>query len=83
MNPNEQLKTQLEMLKQQVEALSSEFHANNFVGSQDVNKYTRYNYRLKVPVVTALATSCEIGEVCSYSAKLYHCSAANTWTAQT
>lgn len=70
------------MLKQQVEALASEFHLNNFVGSQDVNKYVRYNDRVRVPIYSSSPTTCEVGELYSNTSngKLYVCSAANTWT---
>ncbi len=70
-------------LEKKVQALNDEFYRNNFTSTQDFNKTSRFNSRLRVPVVTALPATCEIGELCSYSAKLYHCSAANTWTAQT
>jgi hypothetical protein len=76
-------KTQIQMLRQEVESLKAELYKGNFSGLQDFNKYCRFNTRMKVPRVTALPATCEVGEVCSYTTKLYHCSAANTWTAQT
>lgn len=72
--------TQIEMLKQQVEALSSELHLNNFPGGQDVNKYTRYNYRLKVPSYTTAPDTCEVGEIIEVGGDLQICSATDTWT---
>lgn len=80
--PNDTQK-RIQDLEMKLEALSSEFYRGNFSGAQDFNKISRFNARIRVPVVTALATTCEIGELCSYNAKLYHCSASNTWTAQT
>lgn len=77
------LQTQLDMLKQQMESLQGEYFKGNFSGSQDFNKYCRFNSRLKVPRYGALPATCEVGEICSFGTKLYHCSAANTWTAQT
>lgn len=77
--PND-LQTQINMLKQQLEALSSEYHQNNFAGSQDINKYTRYNSRLKVPHYTTAPTTCEVGEIIEVSGKLYICSATNTFS---
>ena len=76
---------QIDMLKQQVEALASEFHLNNFIGSQDVNKYVRYNDRLRTPIYATSPSTCEVGEIYTNTTdgKLYHCSAADTWTAQT
>ena len=78
MTPNE--KAQFEMLKQQVEAMASEAHLNNFPGGQDVNKYTRYNYRLKVPSYDTAPSTCEVGEVIEVGGDLQICSAADTWT---
>jgi len=81
MDPQEQIN----MLKQQVEALSSEFHLNNFIGSQDVNKYVRYNDRLRTPIYATSPSTCEVGEIYTNTTdgKLYQCSAADTWTAVT
>lgn len=70
-------------LEKKLQDLSEAYYRNNFTANQDFNKVSRFNSRIKIPVVTALPTTCEIGELCSYSAKLYHCSASNTWTAQT
>lgn len=80
--PNEQ-QNRIAELEKKLQALNDEFYRNNFSANQDFNKMSRFNSRLKIPVVTALPATCEIGELCSYTAKLYHCSAANTWTAQT
>ena len=76
------LQTQINTLKQQVEALAGEFHLNNFSGSQDFNKYSRFNTRMKVPTVASTPATCEVGELCvvSSTGKLYVCSAADTWT---
>ena len=81
MEPQEQIN----MLKQQIESLASEIHLNNFVGSQDVNKYVRYNDRLRTPIHASSPSTCEVGEVYTNTAdgKLYVCSSADTWTAQT
>jgi len=74
------LQLQIDILKQQIESLNSEFHANNFVGSQDHNKYVRFNSRLKVPKHDTEPTTCEIGEIIEDNGVLKICSAANTWT---
>lgn len=68
------------MLKQQVEALQAEFYKNNFSGSQDFNKYVRFNTRVKVPSYSVAPAKCEVGEIIEVSGKLRICSAANTWT---
>jgi hypothetical protein len=71
---------QINQLRSQIEALSSEFHANNFVGSQDFNKYVRFNTRLKVPKYSTAPSTCEVGEIIEVAGKLKICSATNTWT---
>jgi hypothetical protein len=61
-------------------ALKEEFYRNNFTSSQDFNKMSRFNSRLKVPTLSATPATCEVGEVCCVSGKLRVCSASNTWT---
>jgi hypothetical protein len=82
--PNDSQK-EIEQLKKQVEALSTEFYRNNFSSSQDFQKYSRFNTQLKLPTYASSPSTCEIGEVYvnSGNGKLYVCSSANTWTAQT
>ena len=76
--PND--KSQLEMLKQQVEALQAELYRGNFTGSQDFNKKIRVNTALRLPVYATAPAKCEQGEVyVNTTGKLYVCSAANTW----
>lgn len=77
--PND-LQLQVNELKRQLEALSGEYYSNNFTGSQDFQKYSRFNTRLQVPTLAATPATCEVGEVCCVSGKLRVCSAANTWT---
>jgi len=74
-------KTQVEMLKQQLESLQAEFYRNNFNGSQDFTKYSRFS-RLRVPVSSSAPSVCEQGEVYvnSGTGKVYVCSATNTWS---
>lgn len=76
MGPQEQI-TQL---RAQLEALQAEVSRNNFSSSQDFQKYSRFNTRLKVPSYTTLPDTCEVGEVVESAGKLRICSAANTWT---
>mgnify|MGYP000181418505 CR=1 FL=1 len=82
--PND-LQKQINELKQDIASLKGEYYANNFVASQDFNKFSRFNTRIKLPVYASAPASCEVGEeyVSSANGKLYVCSAANTWTAQT
>lgn len=77
--PND-TQNKIERLQADLDALRSEFYRNNFNSSQDFNKYVSFNGKLKVPVLTATPTTCDIGEVCCVSGKLRVCSAANTWT---
>jgi hypothetical protein len=74
------MQDQINQLRKDIEALNAEMYLNNFSTSQDFNKYSRFNTRLKVPNVTALPSTCEVSEVVVYSGKLYVCSASNTWT---
>ena len=80
MNPD--IQQQINELNKSLEALNSEYYSNNFTASQDFNKYSRFNTRMKVPTLAATPSTCEIGELCvvSSTGKLYVCSAANTWT---
>ena len=79
--PND-LQIQLNQLKADLEALNAEVYTNNFTSSQDFNKFTRFNTRLKVPIFAVAPTVAEIGELYANSAngKLYVCTSANTWT---
>lgn len=81
MNP-QQLQDQVTRLQSDLDALTQEVYRNNFSASQDFQKYSRFNTRLKVPTLAATPSTCEIGELCvvSGTGKLYVCSAANTWT---
>ena len=72
--------TQINMIKQEIEAISAQLNLNNFEGSQDFNKYSRFNTRLKVPSYTSAPSTCEIGEIIEVSGELQICSAADTWT---
>lgn len=77
---NQELQDTVEQLRRDLEALNQEYYANNFSSSQDFNKYSRFNTRIKIPHVTALPSVCEVGELTEYSGKAYICSSANTWT---
>jgi hypothetical protein len=77
--PND-IQLQIDQLRQQLEALKGEYYANNFTGSQDFNKYARFNSRLKVPYYASAPATCEVGEIIEVGGKLRICSATNTWT---
>lgn len=74
--------TQIQMLKQEVEALKAELYKGNFSGSQDFNKKVRMNTAFRVPVYGTAPAKCELGElyVNSGTGKAYVCSATNTWS---
>lgn len=72
--------SQIQMLRQEVEALKAELYRGNFTGSQDFTKYVRFNTRLKVPSYAVAPTKCEVGEIIEVGGKLKICSAANTFT---
>lgn len=83
--PDNDSQNRIDQLKAELESLRIEMYRGNFSESQDFNKYSRFNTRLKVPTLAASPSTCEVGElyVNSANGKLYVCSAANTWTAQT
>lgn len=83
-NPNN-LQAQFDKLVKDLKDLNDEVYNNNFSSSQDFNKYSRFNTRLKIPTLHTIPTFGEIGEVCfvTGTSKLYVCTAINTWTAQT
>lgn len=80
MNETQVLQEQINKLRSQIEELSNAYFRNNFSQQQIFTKYSQFSDRIKIPVVAALSATCEVGELCSYSGKLYVASAANTWT---
>ena len=77
--PND-LQRQVDELKLQINELSDVYYSNNFTGSQDFNKFSRFNGRLKVPYYATVPTTCEVGEIIEVGGKLRICSATNTFT---
>lgn len=74
------LKKEIEFLKRSLKELSDNYYSNNFSASQDFNKFSRFNTRLKIPHYGTLPTTCVVGEIAESSGKLYICSVINTWT---
>lgn len=70
---------QVNNLQAQLDQLSSQVNLNNFSSSQDFQKYSRFNTRLKVPHYSATPSTCDVGEIVEVGGKFYGCSAANTW----
>jgi len=65
---------------QELALLRADYYSNNFSSSQDFQKYSRFNTRLKVPSYSTLPATCEVGEIVESAGKLRICSATNTWT---
>jgi hypothetical protein len=66
-------------LQAQVSEIRDAYYRNNFSQQQIFNKYSDFTFRIKLPVVSALSSTCEAGEVCVYSGGLYLAIATNTW----
>jgi len=77
-----ELQAQIDTLRGDLEALNAEYYTNNFSTSQDFQKYSRFNTRLRVPMFSSAPTLAEIGEVYANSTngKLYICTSANTFS---
>ena len=73
---------QIDELRNDLQALNAEVYRNNFSASQDFQKYSRFNVRIKVPTLATAPSICEVGElyVNSATGKIYVCSSANTWS---
>lgn len=76
---------EIQKLRKDLDDLIAEVYRNNFSSSQDFTKYSRFNSRIKFPTYATAPTTCEVGEayVNTGDGKLYICSSANTWSAQT
>lgn len=77
------LQNQIDQLKRDLTELNNEIYKTNFSAQQDFPKYSNFTTRLRVPVYTTKPATCDVGEICSNGGKLWHCSTANNWTAQT
>lgn len=82
MTPQEKqaMQDQIDQLKRDLDSLKSTFFLNNFQSSQDFNKTSRFNTRLKVPHYTSDPTTAEVGEIIEVGGKLKICFTANTFT---
>jgi len=77
---NTKLQEQIDKLKKDLTDLTNEVYSNNFSASQDFQKYSRFNTRLKIPHYDQIPTSCEQGELLEKGGALYICSQANRFT---
>lgn len=70
----------IEILTKQIADLSQEVYKNNFSSSQDFNKSSRFNTRLKVPHYDVFPPTAEVGELVEAGGALYICSTPNVFT---
>lgn len=77
---SQDLQNRIQRLEQSLFDLTSEVYTNNFSSSQDFNKYSRFNTRLKVPKYSVDPATCEVGEIIEVGGKLKICSATDTWS---
>jgi len=70
-------------LEKDLKDLTDEVYLNNFTSSKDYNKYSRFNSRMKVPVVATDPTIGEVGDIVCVVTKLKICTVASltapTW----
>ena len=71
---------QIIMLREEIESLKQEVYKNNFSGSQDFNKFIRFNTRMKVPHYDSIPPVGEVGEIFEAGGALYICSSPNVFT---
>lgn len=74
------LEEKIQLLQNDLASLTQEVYRNNFSGSQDFNKFIRFNTRLKVPHYDAIPPIGEVGELIEAGGALYICSSPNTFT---
>lgn len=76
---------EIQKLRKDLDDLIAEVYRNNFSSSQDFTKFSRFKTRFMFPKYSTAPTTCEVGEayVNTGDGKLYICSSANTWSAQT
>lgn len=70
-------------LRKDLDDLIEEVYRNNFSDSQDFNKYSRFNTRLKVPHYASDPTVADVGDIVEVGGKLKICTVASitapTW----
>jgi hypothetical protein len=77
MKPNTDQQNKIDQFEKDLKALSDEYYANNFSASQDFNKYSRFNSRLKVPHYASDPVYGEVGEIIEVGGKLKICTTAS------
>ena len=81
--PND-LQTQIDKLRADLNDLTNEMYANNFTAVQDFPKYSRFKTRVQVPTLAANPTVGAVGDLVCVGGKLKVCTVASatapTWT---
>lgn len=75
---SQDLQRRIQRLEQALFDLTSEVYTNNFSSSQDFNKYSRFNTRLKVPSYASDPSVGEVGDLIEVSGKLKICTVASS-----
>lgn len=70
----------LQILRNDLHALTQEVYRNNFSSHQDFNKFSNFTTRLKIPHYDAIPRVGEVGEIIEAGGQLYICSSANVFT---
>lgn len=80
----QKLQDDFDALTKRFEALSSDYYLNNFPTSQDFQKYSRFNTRLKIPHYASNPTVGNVGDIIEVGGKAKICTVASstapTWT---
>lgn len=71
---------QLQILRNDFNALQQEVYRNNFSSSQDFNKFVRFNTRMKVPHYDSVPPIGEVGELIEVGGTLLICSSPNNFS---
>lgn len=74
------IQEQLDILKQNLDALTAEVYRNNFSSHQDFTKSSNFTTKLKIPHYDTVPVVGEVGELIESGGKLYICSSANVFT---
>jgi hypothetical protein len=71
---------QIQVLRNDLDALIKEVYRNNFSSHQDFNKFSNFTTRLKIPHYDSVPPVGEVGELIEIGGALYICSSANTFS---